>query len=89
MHQFSTEIVLLLTSKKNANYSIPFFLKQSLIIDNGSEIPSVLHPKTDNLLSNILFTEKDIEKVIQNLDSNKAHGVTWSEYACSKYAVNL
>ena len=75
LHQFSTEIDFLLTSKKKPNYSIIFF-KQCLIIDNSSEIPSVLHPKTDNPLSNILFTEKDIEKVIQNLDSKKAHGVT-------------
>ena len=42
--------------------------------DNGSEIPSFLHPKTDKSLSNITFTEKDIEKVIQSLDPNKAHG---------------
>ena len=50
------------------------FLKQCLIIDNGSEIPSFLYPKTDKPLSNITFTEKDIKKVIQNLDSSKAHG---------------
>ena len=50
-----------------------FFAKQCSIVDNGSEIPSFLHPKTDKSLSNITFTEKDIEKVIQNLDSNKAH----------------
>ena len=31
------------------------------------EIPSFLHPKTDESLSNIMFNEKDIEKVIQNL----------------------
>ena len=51
-----------------------FFAKQCSIIDNGSEIPLFLHPKTDKSLSNITFTEKDIEKVIQSLDSNKAHG---------------
>ena len=50
------------------------FLKQCLIIDNGSEIPSFLYPKTDKSLSNITFTEKDTKKVIQNIDSNKAHG---------------
>ena len=33
----------------------------------------LLHPKTDKLLANIRFAEKDEEKVIQNLDSNKAH----------------
>ena len=51
-----------------------FFAKKCPITDNDSEIPSFLHPKTDKSLSNITFTEKDIEKVIQNLDSNKAHG---------------
>ena len=51
-----------------------FFAKQCSIIDNGSEVPSFLHLKTDKFLSNITFTEKDIEKIIQNLDSNKAHG---------------
>ena len=50
------------------------FAKQCSIIDNGSEIPAILHPKTDKSLSSITFTEKDIEKVIQSLDSNKAHG---------------
>ena len=33
-----------------------------------------MHPKTDKSLSNNTFTEKDIEKVIQSLDPNKAHG---------------
>ena len=49
-------------------------LSKVQIIDNGSEIPSFLHPKTDKSLSNITFAEKDIENVKQNLDSNKAHG---------------
>ena len=48
-------------------------LKYTTIIDNGSEIPSFLHSKNDKSLSNITFTEKDIEKVIQNLDSSKSH----------------
>ena len=51
-----------------------FFAKQCSIIDNGSEIPLFLHSKANKVLSNITFTEKDIEKLIQNLDSNKAHG---------------
>ena len=50
-----------------------FFAEQCSNIDDSSEIPSFLHPKTDKFLSNITFTEKDIEKVIQSLDSNKAH----------------
>ena len=50
-----------------------FSAKQCSIIDNGSEIPSFLHPKTDRSLSYITFIEKDIEKIIQYLDSNKDH----------------
>ena len=43
--------------------------------DNGSETPSTsLPPKTGKSLLNITFTEKDIDKVTQNLDSNKADG---------------
>ena len=64
---------MLQISKKKLNYLI-LFAKQCSIIDNGSEIPSFLHPKTHKSSSNITFTEKHIEKVIQSLDSNKAHG---------------
>ena len=60
--------------KEKAELFNSFFTKQCSIIDNGSEIPSFLHPKTEEFLSNITFTESDIEKVIQNLNSNKAHG---------------
>ena len=59
--------------KEKAELFNSFFAKQCSIIDNVSEIPSFLHPKTDKFLSNITFTEKDVENVIQNLDSNKAH----------------
>ena len=48
----------------------------------GSEIPSGLHPKTGKCLSNTTFTEKDMEKVIQNLDSSKTHGYGMIAYAC-------
>ena len=61
-------------SKKKPNCLIFFSGKQCSIIDRGSEIPSSLHPKTDKSLSNIMFTEKEISKNTQNLDSNKAHG---------------
>ena len=71
--QFFT-IDLLQISKKKLNYLILLFAGQCSIIDNGSEISFFLHPKADKSLSNITFAEKDIEKVILNLDSNKAHG---------------
>ena len=69
------KIDLLQISKKKPNCLILFFFaKQYSIINNNSEILSFLHPKTDKSLSKIMFTEKDIKKVIQNLDSNEAHG---------------
>ena len=60
--------------KEKAELFNSFFAKQCSVIDNGSEIPSFLHPKTDKCFSNITFTEKDIKKVLQILDSNKTHG---------------
>ena len=61
-------------SKEKAELFNSFFANQCSIIDNGSEIPSFLHPKTDESLSNTTFTEKGIEKVAQSLDPNKAPG---------------
>ena len=60
--------------KGKAELFYSFFAKQCSIMDNGSEIHSFLHPKTDKSLSNITFTKKNIGKVIQSLDPNKAHG---------------
>ena len=40
-----------------------FFAKQCSVRDNGSEILSFLHPKTDKSLSNITFAGKDIENL--------------------------
>ena len=79
--------------KEKAKLFNSFFAKQCWIIDNGSEIPSFLHSKTDESLSNITFTEKNIEKVIQSFSFKQSQvmhiGMTWSAYACSKYAANL
>ena len=71
---YSTKKEFVTNFKEKAELFNSFFAKQCSIIDNGSEIPSFLQPKTDTSLSNITFTEKNTEKVIQNLDSNKAHG---------------
>ena len=60
--------------KEKAELFNSFLAKQCSFIDNGSEFSSFLHPKTDKSLSSITFTEKNIEKVIQSLDPNKAHG---------------
>ena len=72
-HLFFINLDLLPISKRKTNYLIFFFNKQYSIINNGNEIPSILHPKTVKSLSNIIFTGKDTEKFIQNLDSNKVH----------------
>ena len=53
--------------KEKAELFNSFFAKQCSIIGNGSEISSLLHPKADKSLSNITFTEKDIEKVMQKV----------------------
>ena len=59
---------------KKAELFNSFFAKQYTIIDNGSSLPSELLLKTDTFLSNITFSGNDILKIIQNLDSEKAHG---------------
>ena len=51
-----------------------FFTKQCSVIENGGEILIVVHPKTTYSLWNTTFSEEHIEKVMQNLASNKACG---------------
>ena len=51
-----------------------FFAKQCTVINSGSSLPSELLLKIDKFLSNITFFSDDILKIIQNLDSQKAHG---------------
>ena len=46
----------------------------SALINNGSSLPSELLLKTDKFLSNITSSSDGILKIIQNLDSEKAHG---------------
>ena len=51
-----------------------FFAKQCTIIDNSSEVPSISALRTDKRISSAIFNNDDIDKIIQNLDPNKAHG---------------
>ena len=51
-----------------------FFAKQCFLIINSSELPLNVHYTTEKHLKNINFSNSDIEKIIQNLDPNKAHG---------------
>ena len=51
-----------------------FFAKQCTVINKGSSLPSELLLKTDKFWFNMTFSSDDILKVVQNLDSEKAHG---------------
>ena len=51
-----------------------FFSDQCSPISNGSVLPSELPLRTDSSLSSCHFTKDDILRIINNRDSNKAHG---------------
>ena len=51
-----------------------FFSKQCSLIPNNSSLPADVNYITDKRLSTVTFSARDIRKIIQNLDSNKAHG---------------
>ena len=60
--------------KKKAEFFNSFFADQRSVISNSSELPSKLEYLTQCRLSPIASSKDDIAKLIQNLDSNKAHG---------------
>ena len=51
----------------------PFFSKQWSLINNGSTLPTHLQYLTI-CLSSVTFSQDNIVKIIQNLDSGKARG---------------
>ena len=59
---------------KKTEFFHSFFAKQYTVINNGSNLPPQLLFKIDNFLSYITFSSNDILKLIQILDSEKAHG---------------
>ena len=60
--------------KKKAELLNSFFAKQCFLIINSSELPLNLHCTTEKHLDTLNFSGNNIEKIIQNLDLNKAHG---------------
>ena len=60
--------------KKKAELFNSFVVKQCTVINNGRSLPPGPLPKTDKFLSNITFLSNEILKMIQNLNSKKAHG---------------
>ena len=51
-----------------------FFAKQCSLLNTPSILPSSFTKKTEESLSDIIFSKNDIMKIIQSLDPNKAHG---------------
>ena len=73
--------------KKKAELFNSFFASQCSLIKNDSKLPSHLNYKTDYRLLTVNFSIDDIAKILQNLDPNKAHGMTRSVSACYSYVV--
>ena len=59
---------------ENAELLIHFFAKQCSLINNGSTLPTHMQYLTNNRLSSVTFSQNDIAKIIQNLNSGKTHG---------------
>ena len=66
------KINLLLISWKKPKFLIHFF--QYSLINSGSTLPTHKQYLTSNRLSSIIFSQDDIDKIIQNLDLGKARG---------------
>ena len=60
--------------KEKAELFTDFFTMQCSLVNNNSELPSVLTKKTRKLLSTVEFPTNDILKIIRNLNPNKVHG---------------
>ena len=50
------------------------FERHCFLINGSSNLLLYIHYSTDNHLPSLSFSQDKIGKVIQNLDSNKAHG---------------
>ena len=60
--------------KEEAQLFNILFFKQCSLIPNNSSLPADVNYITDKRLSTVTFSARDIRKIIQNLDSSKAHG---------------
>ena len=60
--------------KKKSELFNSFIVKQCSLISDSIELPLNLHFTTEKPLDTLNFSDNDIEKIIQNLDPNKAHG---------------
>ena len=60
--------------KEKAELFNSFFSKQCSLISNNSSLPNYINYTTEKRLSTVALSVEAITKIIQNLDSNKAHG---------------
>ena len=60
--------------KEKAELFYSFFADQCFLMSSASKLPSNFTLYIDNQLSTVTFSQDDIGKIIQNLNSNKAHG---------------
>ena len=67
---------------KKAELFISFFATQCTVVYNGGSLPSEL---LLTFLSNVTFSSDNILKIIQNLDSEKAHGHDRTSIRILKY----
>ena len=51
-----------------------YFSEQCTLLKTISILPNTRSKHTNNILDTIIFSKKDIYKIIKNLDPNKAHG---------------
>ena len=58
---------------KKAELFNSFFSKQRSLINNGSTLPTHVQHLTGNRLSFVTISQENTSKIIQNLDSGKAH----------------
>ena len=60
--------------KEKAEFFNSFFSKQYSLISNNSSLSNYINYTTEKRLSTVALSVEAIGKIIQNLDSNKAHG---------------
>ena len=60
--------------KEKAQLFNSFFAEQQYLMSNASKLPSNFTLYTDNRVSAVTFSQEDISKIVQNLNSNEAHG---------------
>ena len=60
--------------KEKAELFNSFFSKQCSLVSNNSSLPNYINFSTDKRLATVALSVEAIGKIIQNLDSNKAHG---------------